>query len=165
MAGNDVVGFKIDTRAVGTIGVACSQLGDLDDRQRTPIRGRVLLQREAIDHGRKHPHVIGGRSLHAAMTRRESAPDIAAADHDRHLHSHGHHFFDLAAKAIHDFRGNVIRAPRRFQGFTAQFENDAAVFRLGKFGGFGAFRGFRHRAASEYEGALGREGRMLSVEC
>jgi hypothetical protein len=49
---NDVVGFETITRKVGAARIAGAKLGYLNDRQRPPVFGWVLLQRQAIEKAR-----------------------------------------------------------------------------------------------------------------
>ena len=55
-------------------------------RVSTPSLNQGALQRETVDHGGQHAHVIGRRAIHSAMACGQSAPDIAAADYDGRLH-------------------------------------------------------------------------------
>ena len=53
----------------------------LDARDDTALL-ELALQRETVDHGGEHSHVVRRGAIHSAMTGRESAPDVAAADDD-----------------------------------------------------------------------------------
>ena len=44
-----------------------------------------VLQRERVDHGGEHAHVVAGRAVHAARAGGQAAEDVAAADHDAGL--------------------------------------------------------------------------------
>lgn len=45
---HDVFGRQVGVAAVGSGGIAFAELGDLDDRQRGTVAGRMLLEREAV---------------------------------------------------------------------------------------------------------------------
>ena len=44
-----------------------------------------VLQRQPVQHGREHAHVVAGRSVHALGRGRQAAVDVAAANDDRDL--------------------------------------------------------------------------------
>ena len=46
---------------------------------------QARLQRQAVDDGGEHAHEVGGGPLHAPLAGHVAAPDVAAADDDRHL--------------------------------------------------------------------------------
>jgi hypothetical protein len=46
-----------------------------------------VLQSERIDHGSQHSHVIGGNAVHVSSLVGHAAEKIAAAHHNRKLHS------------------------------------------------------------------------------
>ena len=46
-----------------------------------------VLQRQCIDYGREHPHVVGGHTIHPLLARRRAAQNVAAADHEAELHA------------------------------------------------------------------------------
>ena len=85
------------------------------------------FQRHAVDHRREHAHVIRGRAIHPAIGRRQSAPDISAADHHRNLHSQIVHFLDALRDLAHNRRRNVVAPAAFLQRLAAQFEHDAFV--------------------------------------
>ena len=60
----------------------------------------------------------------------QAAKDVAAADHDDHLHAQIAHFADLLGHALHRF-GVDADAAFAAQGFAAEFEQDPAVLRAG----------------------------------
>ena len=61
------------------------------DRGQEPGRASFVLERvlqcQTVDHGRRHPHVVGGRFLDHVRAARELRPaeDVAAAHDDRKL--------------------------------------------------------------------------------
>src|SRR5204862_3352235 len=89
-----------------------------------------VLEREGVDHGGKHAHVVSGRTVHAARTRREAAEQIAAADHDADLDTELLYFADFGGDLIGD---GGIDPERLFahQGLAGKFEEYAGVNGLG----------------------------------
>ncbi len=79
----------------------------------------LALQREAVDDGGEHSHVIRGRAIHPAMTGGESAPDVAAADDDRDLHPEVVDLLHLARDFLHDLRRDRVAAAGFAERFTA----------------------------------------------
>ena len=71
-------------------------------RVTTPVLLERVLQRERVDDGREHAHVVGGRAVHAARARRQAAEDVAAADDDAGLDAER---LDLA-DVLGDLRGD-----------------------------------------------------------
>ena len=75
------------------------RLGDLRHRDRGLHACRLadrlerVLQRERVDHGGEHAHVVGAGAVHAARRAGHAPPDVAAADDDRDLDA------ELAARA------------------------------------------------------------------
>ena len=59
-----------------------------------------FLQRQAIDHGREHAHVVGGDAVHAVGGVRDAAKDVAAAHHDAHFNPEGVGFADLFGQIV-----------------------------------------------------------------
>ena len=51
----------------------------------TPTLLERVLQRQRIQDGGEHAHVVGGGAVHALAAGRQPAPDVAAADDDRDL--------------------------------------------------------------------------------
>jgi hypothetical protein len=64
-------------------------------RDSTPRAAQRILQRERIHERREHPHVIGGRAVHAGGAGATPRKDVAAADHDGNLDAHPRDFGDL----------------------------------------------------------------------
>ena len=70
--------------------VGLGDLGHRDrglDARRLPHAFERVLQRERVDDGRQHPHVVGSRPVHAALGAGHAAEDVPAADHYRDLHA------------------------------------------------------------------------------
>src|SRR6478736_3429362 len=81
---------------------------------------------EAVDDGREHAHVVAGGAVDAAFGALQAAEDVAAADHDAHLHAEVVDFLHLFAHPLE--RGGVDRLgalPEKH--FPAQFEDDTFV--------------------------------------
>ena len=87
-----------------------------------------VLQRQAVDDGGEHAHVVGRGAVHALGAGREAAEQVAAADDHR----------DLDAEALD--LGDVLGDLRRHggvdaelllahEGFTGQLQQDPAVTR------------------------------------
>src|SRR5262249_5728398 len=83
-------------------------------------------QRGSIDDCGKHSHVIRGRTIHAAIRGRKSAPDVAAADHYSHFHAQIPHLFYAFGDLTHDGGRDVVAAAVLHR-FAAQLEHDAFV--------------------------------------
>ena len=68
--------------------VRLGDLGDRDRRLHADVDAELLervLERQRVEHGREHPHVVGGRAVHARGRARHAAVDVARADDDRDL--------------------------------------------------------------------------------
>ena len=101
-----------------------------------------VLERERVQHGRKHSHVVAGGAVHPAGRGGEPAVDVAAADHDRHLDAAAVHGGDLRGDRLDPLGiGSVGEAAH--QRLARELEQDAAEA--------------RRRLAS---GLLGRRGRQ-----
>ena len=82
---------------VGQGPAADERLGDFvhADRRQEPGRAALVLERvlqgQAVDHGRRHAHVVGGRFLDHVGAARElgAAEDVAAPHDDRELDAPG----------------------------------------------------------------------------
>ena len=76
-------------------------LGDLADLERRHHARRDaallerVLQRERVDDGGEHAHVVALRAVHAGARALEAAEDVAAADDDADLHPVGVHLGEL----------------------------------------------------------------------
>ena len=44
-----------------------------------------ILQRQRVDHGRQHAHIVAADAIHACRAHGDATNDIAAADRRRHL--------------------------------------------------------------------------------
>ena len=70
--------------------VGLGDLADLDRRHHPRVRPLLLervLQGQGVEHGREHPHVVGGRAVHPRGRPLQAAVDVARADDDRDLES------------------------------------------------------------------------------
>jgi hypothetical protein len=54
-----------------------------------------VLQCERVHHGGEHAHVVGRCTVHTGRTACHAAKNITAADDDRELRAHAHHFRDV----------------------------------------------------------------------
>ena len=111
--------------------VGLRNLRHLDRRHRPrgdagPLEG--VLQREGVDDGRQHAHVVARRPVEATLGRRKSAEDVASADHQRDLHAHLVHALDLRGDGLDDLEVDAV-IPLAAKRFTAQLEQDAVVLR------------------------------------
>src|SRR5215469_10730687 len=84
-------------------------------------------QRESIDDCGKHSHVIRGRTIHASIGRRKSAPDIAAADHYSHFHAQIPHLFYAFGDLTHDGGRDIVAAAVLLHRFAAELEHDPFI--------------------------------------
>ena len=71
-----------------------------------------VLERQRVDDGRQHAHVVGGGAVHALGARRQSAKQVAAADDDRRLHAELLDFADVDGDAAGDCRVDSETAAR-----------------------------------------------------
>ena len=65
---------------------------------------------------------------------RQTPPDVTASDDDRDLHAEALDLFDFLGHLVDDLGRDVVFAARLAQSLAAEFEDDAAVFRLGRHG-------------------------------
>ena len=122
------------------------RLGDLPDLDRGlhPRRDvRLLervLEREAVDDRREHPHVVALRAVHPLARPFEPAEDVAAADDDPALHAERVHVGELGGEAAEDVGGDAEAAGGPAEGLAAQLEDDPLVpeVRVERRGGDGA---------------------------
>ena len=97
-----------------------------------------VLQRQSVDHGRQHSHVVGGRLVDAGAGSLElpATQDIATADDDGNLATQLQSIVDLP-RNIHDF----VHGNSPFSGLgktlTRQLQDDAAILGLVSVHGFG----------------------------
>ena len=101
--------------------------GGHDARDDALLLERVL-QREGVDDGRQHAHVVGRRAVHAAGAGRQAAEDVAAADDDGGLDAEALDLADVARDARGDRRidAELLLA---HEGFAGQLEERAFVDR------------------------------------
>jgi hypothetical protein len=108
------------------------RLGDLVHRDRAHHPGRHagplegILQRESVHHGREHPDVVAGRTVHAARRRREAAEDVAAADDDADLDAEPMDLGDLSCDERAE-RGIDAVGTIAEQRLTRQLQEDPLV--------------------------------------
>ena len=90
-----------------------------------------VLQRQRVDDGRQHAHVVGGRPIHPAGAGGHAAEDVAAADDDGRLDAHALDF----GHVLRDLGGDIgIDAVGLFahEGFAGDFEEDSLVGERGR---------------------------------
>ena len=110
--------FQVAHRAAANVG-----LGDLvhfdggHDAAEEPSLFNGVLQRDGIDDGRKHAHVVGGDAVHVDGLLGDAAEEVATADDDRDLATQGVHVGDLGGDLVDEDRVDAKAAPGR-QGFA-----------------------------------------------
>ncbi len=65
-------------------------------RVTTPMLFEGVHQRQGVHHGCQHAHVIRGGAVHAHLQPHPSAPQVACADHDGHIHTQFAHLAHAA---------------------------------------------------------------------
>ena len=68
-------------------------------RRVQPLFLQGVLQRDAVDHGGQHAHVVGRGAVDAQFAGADAAEEIAAAGDDGDLHSQVVDFLDLGGDA------------------------------------------------------------------
>ena len=79
-----------------------------------------VLQRQAVDDGRQHAHVVAGGAVDRKRFLARAAKDVAAADDDGHLHAQVVHFLHFAGNAVDGFGVNA-ESLRTLKGFPGKF--------------------------------------------
>src|SRR5690606_21090020 len=77
----------------------------------------------------QHAHVITGHPIHAGGTQRGTAEQVAAADHQPHLHADTDQLSHLQSHAV-EHLGIDTEVLGTHQGLTAEFQKDAVVLGL-----------------------------------
>ena len=88
-----------------------------------------VLQGQGVDDRGQHAHVIAGGAFDALAAAGDAAKDIAAADHDHHLHAHLADFGDLPGHVQEEGRADAD-AMLPAQGLAAEFKKDPPVLGL-----------------------------------
>ena len=107
-------------------------LGDLRHLDRGHRAGwdagplQCILQRQSVDDGGEHAHVVAGRAIESALSRGKATEDVASADHDRDLHAHLVHTLDLRRDRLDDLQVDAVVAAAA-ERLTAQFEQHPVV--------------------------------------
>ena len=78
---------------------SCTSIAD-STRVSRPVPLERLLDREGVEDGREHAHVVAGRAVHALRGRGHAAVDVAAADHERELEAVRAHLDELARERV-----------------------------------------------------------------
>src|ERR1039457_3935345 len=87
-----------------------------------------VLQRQGIDHGGEHAHVVGGHAIHVLGGGRDAAEDIAAAHHQPDLDAGGGYRGHFRGQLI-DTRGVDAESGASGQRFAAELEHDSLILR------------------------------------
>ena len=119
---DDAALLEVADRAAADVG-----LGDLGDRDRR-LHARVdalllerVLQRQRVEDGGEHAHVVGGGAVHARRGAGEAAEDVAGADDDRDLDAAIVDLADLARDRLHALEVGAVgevahqRLPRQLE--------------------------------------------------
>ena len=85
-----------------------------------------VLQRQAVDDGRKHPHIVTGGAVNRKRLLAGPAKEVSAADDDGNLQAEIADFFQFTRNAGHGLGMNA-EALRPLQGFSGKFQDDAIV--------------------------------------
>src|ERR1022692_2206037 len=117
-----------------------------------------ILERETVDHGAEHAHVVGSRPVDTACGQRSAAEHVPAADHDRDLDPEPRRVPDLAREMRYGIRIDT-EASAAGEGLAGQLEHDPVPARaLGTLivaravpgGSFGAVPGGSFSAARRH---------------
>ena len=87
-----------------------------------------VLQRQAVDDGREHAHVVGGGAVHALRAGRQAAEQVAAADDDGGLDAEGLDLGDVLGD-LRRHGGVDAELLLAHEGFTGELQQDPAVTR------------------------------------
>src|SRR5262249_54440799 len=85
-----------------------------DGRQHARLQSRFLegvLQRQRIDDGGEHAHVVGGGAVHPSDARGDAPEDVAAADDDGDLDAEPDHFKHLGGDTVEHRRIDAVALP------------------------------------------------------
>ena len=83
-----------------------------------------VLERERVDHGCQHAHMVGGNAVHFFRLLGNTAKEIPAANHDRNLDIERVDFRQLGGNFM-DPGGLNAKALACSQRLAGQFEKDA----------------------------------------
>jgi hypothetical protein len=88
-----------------------------------------ILERQGIEHGGEHAHVIAGRAVNFKALLPRAAKNVSAAYHDGDLDAQSMNFFQLARNGLNRFAVDAepLWALHRF---TRKFQENAPVCRL-----------------------------------
>ena len=128
---NDAVFLQVANGATENEG-----FGDLIHRNRGLDAGadvhflQTIHDRETVDDGGEHAHVVTRVAIDPSRLTLEAAEDITSADHDADFDAHFVNFFHLSADAGQHGRVDGIGAGAA-QDFAAQFQDDTFIFCCG----------------------------------
>ena len=106
----------------------------LDGGQHARLKARLLervLQRQRVDDGREHPHVVPLRAVHSRTRTFETAKDVPAADDDRRLDAHALDFSHILGNLGRDDRIDPVGLLAH-EGFAGNFQEDTLVGERGR---------------------------------
>ncbi len=83
-----------------------------------------VLERQGVDHGRQHPHVVAADAVHPGRAYRDPSDNVAAADRCGDLNSDRMQFGNFLRDAGRHGRVHA-EALAAHESFTAQFEQNA----------------------------------------
>ena len=87
-----------------------------------------VLQRQGIDDGGQHAHLVGGYAVHFPGGGRDAAEDIAPAHHQTDLHAGGGHRSHFHSQFL-DTRSIDTESRASGQRFAAELEQDPLILR------------------------------------
>ena len=91
-----------------------------------------LLDRERVQDGREHAHVVAGGAVDALRRGRHAAVDVAAADHERELEPVRAHVDELRRELV-DGAGVEAVLPPAHQGLAGELQQDAVEAHRGRY--------------------------------
>src|SRR5262249_39685141 len=86
-----------------------------------------VLEGQGVDHGREHPHVVGGDAVHALRAVRDAAEDVAPADHGRDLEAQVVDLVDLPGQVVREVPVDAEGLLFSEERLSRQLQEDALV--------------------------------------
>ena len=86
-----------------------------------------IRHRKAVHRRGKHAHPVGADALHLSGAVLDTAPEIAAADHDSHFRPTGEGFLYALTDRGHEIEIKTASLSSA-EGFPADFNQDSPVF-------------------------------------
>src|ERR1700759_4741235 len=112
-----------------TADVGLGHLMHLDGAHHTGVMTDLfesVRQREGVDDGREHSHVIAGDAIHTFRREGDAPEDIASADYDTDLNAFPGYSGDFIGQIANTVCIETERL-RASHGFTAEFEKNPFV--------------------------------------